>query len=296
MSQFSIRDIERLTGIKAHTLRIWEQRYNLPKPKRTDTNIRFYDDEDLKLLLNISMLNRYGHKISDITRFSRTEMLEKVANYAKEETLQRQDQQQDLQIQALIFAMLNLDERSFERTLGQSILKMGLEKTIVNVLFPFLRTVGQLWQSGSINPAYEHFMTNLIRMKILVAIDSIDVEPATNPKKFILFLPQGESHEIGLLYAHYIIKSKGHNVLYLGQNLPFDDLEKVYEKFPADYIFTSITMPPSNYNINSLIENLLNHFQKSFLVITGNYIIHHLKKLPSRVMKLEKEEDLLNLL
>jgi MerR family transcriptional regulator, light-induced transcriptional regulator len=210
MNQFSIKDIENLTGIKSHTLRIWEQRYGIPHPKRTSTNIRYYDDNDLKLLLNVSMLNRQGHKISHLTRMDQAE-LERLALSYSESTSDT-----TVQVDALMNAMFNLDELAFEKVLSTNLLKFGIEYTMTELFFPFMKRLGMLWQTGGVSPSFEHFMSNLIRQKLIVAIDSKSGIVKENAKSFILFLPETEIHELGLLFANYLLKSRGHRTLYLG--------------------------------------------------------------------------------
>jgi MerR family transcriptional regulator, light-induced transcriptional regulator len=235
MSQYSIRDLELLSGIKAHTLRIWEQRYQLLKPNRSETNIRNYDTEQMKLLLNVVLLLNHGHKISNIAKFSIQQIENKVIDLS--------DQQLNYpdQIQVLTTAMLELDEPRFEKILEVNIEKFGFENVMNFIIYPFLSKIGSLWITGAVGPAEEHFMSNLIRQKLIVAIDKLPFQPKNNHKTFVLYLPEGEYHEIGLLFANYIFKSHQHKVFYLGQSLPQADLHFVYEKYKPNYIFTCIT-------------------------------------------------------
>ncbi len=165
MSTYSIKDLEQLSGIKAHTLRIWEQRYNLLNPKRTDTNIRFYDDNDLKLILNVALLNDNGYKISKIASMNQEEMRAEVMKLT-DRTLTHDDQ-----IHALTICMIEMDEERFDKVLSTNILKLGFEQTMMNIVYPFMSKIGVLWQTGAINPAHEHFISNLVRQKLIVAID-----------------------------------------------------------------------------------------------------------------------------
>ena len=196
MSTYSIRDLEQLSGIKAHTLRIWEQRYTILSPDRTDTNIRTYGDEDLKRVLNISLLKDHGYKISEIAKFSTDELNREIIKISD-----RQLSYPD-QIQALTIAMLDLNEDRFEKIISTNILQSGFESTMINIIYPFLSRIGTLWVTGSIGPAQEHFITNLIRQKIIVAIDGQIGTSTSSGKKYVLFLPEGEFHEISLLFAH----------------------------------------------------------------------------------------------
>src|SRR5210317_1574096 len=165
MSIYSIKDLEYLSGIKAHTLRIWEQRYNFIKPKRTDTNIRYYDDEDLKFVLNVSLLKDHGHKISRICSMPEQDIQLEV-NRLMEKKMGFPEQ-----IQSLTLSMLELDEERFEKTLNTNILQIGFERTMMNLVYPFFQRIGILWQTGAIASAQEHFISNLVRQKIIVAID-----------------------------------------------------------------------------------------------------------------------------
>jgi MerR family transcriptional regulator, light-induced transcriptional regulator len=263
MNHFTIKDIEHLTGIKSHTLRIWEQRYGIPNPKRTSTNIRYYDDEDLKLLLNVSMLNRQGHKISRLTSLTKEELEKLVYEVSKDVT------DTDSQIDSLLAAMFNLDETAFERLLSSNLIKNGLEDTLLNLFFPFMKRIGLLWQAGHVSPAFEHFMSNLIRQKIIVAIDSQVSVKTAESKKFILFLPESETHELGLLFANYIIRAHGHHSIYLGQNLPYTDLDAIIGQYKCDYILTVLTSTPSRITVQNFVNNLGNRYKHVNILVTG---------------------------
>jgi MerR family transcriptional regulator, light-induced transcriptional regulator len=275
VSTYSIKDLEQLSGIKAHTLRIWEQRYSLLAPKRTETNIRYYDDEDLKLILNVALLNENGYKISKIANLSREEMREEVFSLTKR-TLTHDDQ-----IYALTITMIEMDEERFDKILSTNILKIGFEQTMVHIIYPFLSKIGILWQTGAINPAHEHFISNLVRQKLIVAIDGQMYRDTG--KKWVLFLPEGELHEIGLLFAAYIIKSKGHKVIYLGQSTPNDDLLSVYNIHQPEFLFTVITTSPSSEYAQEYIDALSERFQTSQILLTGFQVIGQDLAIPSNV-------------
>ncbi|MFW6275379.1 MAG: MerR family transcriptional regulator [bacterium] len=232
MIRYSINDLEKITGIKAHTIRIWEKRYNVVTPSRTDTNIRYYDDEDLKKLLNISTLNKHGLKISEIVKMSNEDMREKILE------ISHNSNDYESSINNLIVSMIEMDEDKFEKVLGSSIIKIGFEKTITHIIYLFLEKVGILWQVGTINPAQEHFITNLIRQKLIIAIDGQESSPKPDAKTFLLFLPEKELHELGLLFYTYIIKKAGHRVIYLGQSVPLKDVLEVIKIRNADYMIT----------------------------------------------------------
>jgi MerR family transcriptional regulator, light-induced transcriptional regulator len=284
LSTYSIKDLEQLSGIKAHTLRIWEQRYNLLNPKRTDTNIRFYDDDDLKLILNVALLNDNGYKISKIASMDPEEMRREVMKLT-ERTLTHDDQ-----IHSLTICMIEMDEDRFDKVLSTNILKLGFEQTMMNIIYPFMSKIGVLWQTGAINPAHEHFISNLVRQKLIVAIDGQMVNG--EGKKFLLFLPEGELHEISLLFASYLIKSKGNKVIYLGQNTPNEDLMSVYKIHQPDYMMTVITTSPSSEHAQDYLNALAERFSKTQLLVTGYQVIGHDLVMPANVKLMNYIRDI----
>jgi DNA-binding transcriptional MerR regulator len=283
---YSIKDLEQLSGIKAHTLRIWEQRYNILKPQRTDTNIRFYSSAELRTLLNISVLNSHGIKISKIADMSIEELCHEVRK------LTDACHKFSDQVQSLTLSMLEMDEDRFEKLVNTNLLHFGLEKTMIDVIHPFLLQIGILWQTGSINTSHEHFITNLIKQKLYVAIDGQKFVRNTLAKKFILYLPEGELHEISLLFANFILRSKGHLVTYLGQSLPMADLFAVNEIKNPDYIFTIITSTPHQEEAVAYINALSKAMPKQKLLITGYQVTSQKFDVPPNVQILSKMSDL----
>jgi len=288
VSTYSIKDLEQLSGIKAHTLRIWEQRYNLLQPKRTDTNIRFYDDDDLKLILNVALLNDNGVKISKIASMSPNELREEVMKLT-ERSLTHDDQ-----IHALTICMIEMDEERFDKILSTNILKLGFEQTMLNVIYPFMSKIGVLWQTGAINPAQEHFISNLVRQKLIVAIDG--QIPQQGGKKFLLFLPEGELHEISILFASYLIKSKGHKVIYLGQSTPNDDLLSVFKLHQPEYLLTVITTSPSSEYVQEYINALADRFASAQILVTGYQVLGQDLRFPENVSQMSYIRDIKDLL
>ncbi len=284
MSTYSIKDLEQLSGIKAHTLRIWEQRYNLLCPKRTDTNIRFYDDHDLKLILNVALLNDNGFKISKIASMEMPEIREEVMRLT-ERSLTYDDQ-----IHSLTISMIEMDEERFDKILSTNIIKIGFEHTMLKVIFPFMSKIGVLWQTGAINPAQEHFISNLVRQKLIVAIDG-QMHTHTG-KKFLLFLPEGELHEVSLLFSSFLIKNKGHKVIYLGQNTPNEDLNQVFEIHQPDYLMTVITTSPAAEFAEAYLTELANRFSNTELLVTGYQVIGQDFNLPLNVKQLNFIKDI----
>lgn len=288
MSSYSIKDLEQLSGIKAHTLRIWEQRYSLLNPKRTETNIRYYDDSDLKLILNVSLLNSKGIKISKIAAMSRVEIGNEIIRLT-EESLDHNDH-----IEALTICMVEMDEERFEKILNTNIIKFGFENTIIKIVYPFLSRIGVLWQTGAINPAQEHFISNLIRQKLIVALDGqVHIKGG---KKFLLFLPAGELHEISLLFSTYLIKKSGHKVIYLGQSTPIEDLISVYKLHQPDYLFTIITTSPSGEKMQSFLDVMSSKFQDAEILISGLQTLDSELHISSNITVLANSKDIKNIL
>jgi DNA-binding transcriptional MerR regulator len=265
-SKFSIKDLERLSGIKAHTIRIWEQRYHLLKPERTDTNIRYYSNEDLKLILNVSVLNNHGIKISKIASLNQEEIskeVKKIVNTALNETEQ---------MNALIVSMIELDETKFEELITSSIEKSGFPPTVLNLIYPFLEKIGIMWQTNTINPAQEHFISNLIRQKFIVAIDQQKNKLKLVNKKVLLYLPEGELHELSLMFYNYTIRNSGNKSIYLGQSVPFEDLEKIVGISKPDYILTVVTNQLKDQSIDEYVTKVGSTFPEIKIFFSG-YLI-----------------------
>ncbi|GAB4407933.1 MAG: MerR family transcriptional regulator [Bacteroidia bacterium] len=288
MGHYSIKDLEQLSGIKAHTLRVWEQRYGIIEPKRTQTNIRYYDDRDLQLILNISFLNRNDYKISRIADMTEAEIHEAVRKIS-DSNLEFPNQ-----VNALVISMVNLDEERFEKIISTNTLQFGFERTMIHIVYPFLQQIGILWQTGSINPAHEHFITNLIRQKLIVAIDG-QMRPQ-NPyaKKYLLFLPEGELHELSLLFSAYIIKSRHNKVTYLGQSLPLKDVEMVCDLYKPDFIFTIFTSNPVREGAISYVKEIERFAGDARILLSGYQIIEIKKHLPPSVMVFNNVPELID--
>ena len=291
LSSYTIKDVENITGVKAHTLRIWEQRYNFLTTKRTTTNIRYYDDADLRKLLNISLLNNHGYKISKIAEMSDTD----IKGLCHEITVNSITENHD--IEALTNAMLSFDEHEFNKVFSNSILRKGLQKTMVELVFPFLEKCGILWIVGEIQPAHEHFVSNLIRQKLHVGIENLGGNYLPNSKKFMLFVPTGENHDIGLLFANFMLRSSGQKVIYLGTSLPFEDLSKISSLHKPDYIFSVITALNSKVKIQHFVDTLSEHFSDSQILLSGNQILSKKDLLvPHNVKLLRSPNDFEKLL
>ena len=254
MAVYSIKDIEKITGSKAHTIRIWERRYGLVIPKRTDTNIRYYSDDDLKDILNISILNQNGLKISKIAKLTKKEVRAKV------NSLIESPKEFENIIDKMLLSMIEVDESSFLETFSDSWQLYGFEEMIESIFFPFLERLGILWQTGTIKPAQERFISNLLRQKIIVAIDNEMFDEKADKDKIIFFLPENELHEISLLFYSFIAREMGYEVIYLGASIPIKDLIEVQRVTKAKAMFSA--------HINSTkkkeIENMFVYFNETF--------------------------------
>jgi DNA-binding transcriptional MerR regulator len=284
MAHYSIKDLERLSGIHAHTIRIWEKRYQLVKPERTNTNIRVYSDNDLKRLLNVALLNKNGLKISKIARLSENDLTDKIIRLSEDYS------NIDNQIENLVVAMIDLDEVKFENLLNTIIKTVGFEKAITEVVYPFLVKIGVLWQTGNISPAQEHFVSNIIRRKLNVAIDNLGPSNISNDKKIILFLPEGEFHEISLLFYAYISKKSGFYPIYLGQSVPLNDIISVQETYKANYLFVCFTTALQDFSILDYISLISKKFKKAKIFISGSQVIAFDIKKGSNLIKIKSPE------
>ncbi|GAB3819393.1 MerR family transcriptional regulator [Pontibacter rugosus] len=289
MAQYTIKELEHLSGIKAHTIRIWEQRYNILNPKRTDTNIRFYDDADLKSLLNISLLNERGYKISKIAQMDPEQLLQKVRQLCD------QPCECSHHISALVSAMIDMCEHQFDKALSTATLQMGFQETMQQVIYPFLNKIGILWQTGNITPAHEHFVSNLIRQKLMVAIDGQVAKWKEGTPTYILYLPENELHELALLYMNYILRSHGQKVIYLGQNLPFKDLAVTYEQFKAEFICTVITSSIEREQVQPYLNKLSHRFPEAQIYIYGYQVQQDCLILPDNIKRLSCINDFIDL-
>lgn len=294
MGQYSIKDVEQLTGVKAHTLRIWEQRYQTVQPHRTETNIRYYDDEQLRFLINVALLLKHGRKVSKIFQLTGEQMHNEIKNLRTATV--SSDKYDLMMVDRLVLSMIDLDEVEFDRILTEVVVKYGFEDTMLKVIIPFLEKVGVLWATGEVNVAQEHFISNLIRRKLMVAIDGLDPVVNTDAKKFILFLPEGELHEIGLLLAQYMIKRRGHKVIYLGQSVPMEDLTKVHEVYKADVLLTYFTIHLENQGVVNCLQGLMRFFGDRKVMLCGPVANELALSLPRNFQKVSTIPDLAGLL
>jgi MerR family transcriptional regulator, light-induced transcriptional regulator len=261
MSAFTIKDLENLSGIKAHTIRMWEQRYNLLKPQRSCTNIRYYSNEELKTLLNIALLNKCGYKISHIDKMCQEEICQKVLSLRDSEAMQ------EIIVNELVQDMVDLQTDKFETTLSKYICNFGIENGVLQIIFPFLEKIGILWQTGHIMPAQEHFVTNIIRQKLIVAIDGLPCCP--EGRTCLLFLPEKEYHEMGLLFLYYLLKKQGMRVIYLGANVPMGDVASIADTMQPDLAFVHLISSFQHANLEKLVNNIETKLTGVQTIISG---------------------------
>ena len=276
MSIYSIKELEKLSGIKAHTIRIWEKRYALLTPLRTDTNIRYYGDNELKKLLNVTSLSSLGFKISKISEMSNNEINQQLENLIND--IKFSDSISEVLTNQLITSAINFDEGAFEKAFSSAILRYGLIDTYINIIYPLLEKVGILWTKSDLMPAQEHFLSNLIKQKIQSAIDNI-APAAPSDQPWVLFLPEEEVHDIGLMLSSYIIREHGSPVIYLGARVPKDSLFSVLELFPKAKLLFFLVKQFDGKSISSLVKNINVKYPESTVHISTN---------PKRVEEMEE--------
>jgi len=248
---FSIKDLENLSGVKAHTIRIWEKRYGVLEPMRTETNIRLYDSKSLQKLLNITLLHEYGYKISKISKLPPDKIPILVREIISEKSVKNHA------LSSFKMAMMNFDQPLFLNTYNTLLAEKSFREIFYEVFIPLLNEIGLLWQSETITPAHEHFISNLIKQKLLVNTEKLQLqEPIKKDKTFILFLPQNEIHEIGLLYVNYEILLHGYKTIFLGPSIPISDLKEVKKYFDPVTFVLYTTVEPVRSEIANYIQTL----------------------------------------
>ncbi len=266
MAVYSIGDLEKLSGIKAHTLRIWEKRYDLLSPKRTDTNIRYYEDDDLKQLMNVAILKKQGMRISQIAALSNSEIKKKV----------REANQNDIaghpQIDALTLAMIEFDQAHFDELMDKFIDSMGFETCMVEVVYPLLNKLSILWMTGSIKPVQEQFMSYMIRNRIISATHNL---PAPESDfQFLLFLPEGENQEISLLFLQYILRARSVETINIGLGTSLQDVSDACQIIQPDFLFTIINQPPEDMSAKAYLKHLSKLVPDGKICVTGYQLAH----------------------
>ena len=273
MNYYTIKDLETLSGIKAHTIRIWEKRYGLLEPQRSTTNIRFYSDDELKKLLNVSMLVKHGFKISKVSVFEDSQIRDEVLK------LNQKPLSSEGLIDQLIVHMVNFDDESFKNLLDQQIGKIGFEETFISIVFPLFEKIGIYWQIGSIFPAQEHFVSNITR-DLLIQAGSVHQNHQSR-LSVLFFLKEGEMHELSLLFYHFLALQAGYKTIYLGQNVPFDDLLKIEGLQKVDLVFTAFINGIEPLEMETYIDKMHKAFKRKRVFVTGAQIANQKPKLPS---------------
>lgn len=277
IGKYAIADLEALTGIRAGTLRIWEKRYQLITPSRSATNIRFYNNHHLKHLLNVNVLNKSGYKISHIAAMSASEIADKVM------ALSKVGLQTDLVADNFLISMTDLNEELFNQAFASAVASIGFEKTITDVVFPFFKRIGVMWQTGAINPAQEHFLSNLVRQKIISAIDGLAPKNEISGKRILLFLPGDEMHELGLLFLNFLLKNSGYVTIYIGQALPLADLPNIIAISRPDILVCSSSKMFKKKEGFELIDSLKTAAQGRNVYISNKRLIDLDLSLPQNL-------------
>lgn len=284
MGEYKIKDIEILTGIKSHTIRIWEKRYGIMKPERTETKIRTYTDTDLTEILNVAILNKNGWKISHIADLPVNERKNKVLEIQASE-------KGDIHFEKLLLSLIELDENSFQETLNFLMEKHGIEVTFSKHLVESLERIGVMWLTGTINAAQEHFISHLIRQKIIAETAKLPI-PKTDSPKVLLFLPEHEWHEISLLFYHYVLRKNGVHSFYLGQSLPYSSLIETVEKLKPKAVLTSILTSTDELYYGKLFKKMKSDLGEIPIFVGGHQVKLAENKLKKFVIPVHTVEDL----
>ncbi|MDO1500185.1 MerR family transcriptional regulator [Winogradskyella maritima] len=290
-NRFSIKDLENLTGIKAHTIRIWEKRYNLLTPKRTETNIRYYDLENFQKLLNVSFLNNNGYKISKIATLEDHKIPVLVREIASE------DNNESHAINSFKMAMLNFDQVLFYNTYESLLRERPFKEIFYDIFIPLLTEIGLLWQTTTITPAHEHFLVALIRQKILLNIEIIQSKtPLKSKSTYVLYLPDNEIHELGLMFIHYELVSQGNQCIFLGSSVPMENLSDILRYYDDVKYVSYFTIKP----VEEEVESYLKQFHKDIIVgnnaelyVLGRMLNHvDIPNLPKEIKSFKSIQEL----
>lgn len=292
--QFSIKELENLSGVKAHTIRIWEKRYAIFSPSRTETNIRYYSLEELQKLLNIKFLINYGYKISRIAKFSEEDIGKMVLELYSEKT------NIEFSRSILKIAMLNFDAALFDQTCVELLKTKSFEDVFIEVFIPFLYDIGLLWQTNAIKPIHEHFISHLIYLKLVenTNLENTKIKQFVEDKIFVLFLPENEVHEISLMFLNYLLIRKGYRTIYLGSSVPFEDLLELDKFYGAINYVSNFTISPSVEGLNDYIDKfhqflLQNNSNKFFI---SGYQTQYLLNYPEKVNVFKSLDEIISLI
>ncbi len=292
MRSYQITELEHLTGIKAHTIRIWEKRYKLIEPDRTSTNYRRYNDEQVKKLLNVSTLLSNGYKISKIAALSEKELHGEILESQSSISI---DAICIVFINNMLKAMISFDESAFEKNYNTVIDKFGLFDGMIKVFDPLLKKIDMLWAIDDVSTAQEHFALHLIKRKLMVATDLLPLSK-NKKKKFLLLLVPGEMHDMSLLFANYVIRSKGYETIYLGQDVPYENISLVIKQTKPNYILTFFTLAQDAKDVYNDLKNNIHLNESTRLLVSGNTAITDLLKNKLSAEIIYQSTDLLKYL
>lgn len=292
MNLFSISQLAQFSGIKPHTIRIWEQRYNALKPNRSEGNTRYYDNSQLRRLLNIVSLMESGHKVSELGSMTDQGLFELLGKINSGDT---ENEPTEYFISQLITAGMSYDEAHFEKSFSHCLLRFGMKDAYIKVLYPMLERIGILWASDKFPTANEHFISNLVRQKLFTAIDYLPA-PNSGSDSWLLFLPENEYHEIGLLFAYYLIRLSGRKATYLGSNVPQQSLIAAVNDTSPDNLLFFLVHNDFPDQIQNYLNNLKSNLADKNIFLTGNPKLIGQIKTGENIKWLKSVEDLKQLL
>jgi DNA-binding transcriptional MerR regulator len=285
MNQFTIKDIENLSGIKAHTWRIWEQRYNIGMPQRKESNHRFYDNENLKQILRISYLYHGGLKISKIASLDNDEIRLKAMEALPVEN------GNEYYIKELLEAAIDLDEERFERTFQEALKRVGVENTILRIIYPFQDKIGVLWLTDHVIPAQEHFTSNIIRQKLSVAIDNLPLVKETTKKEILLFTPEKEHHELPLQLIYFLLRKNNNKVIYYGSNVSLESIEAYRRNKSFKYLLFHLVTNLTTKHAQDYVNEISNLFRDISIYMSGVSVLQ-VKDVPANVNLLKSMDEI----
>lgn len=287
MNQFSISQLERFSGIKAHTIRIWEQRYNALQPNRSEGNTRYYDDDQLRRLLNIVSLSKQDYKVSELCAMTDQQLFKLVWELKNE----IENKTEEYFISQLVAAGISYDESYFDKIFSHTLLRYGMKDTYLKVIYPVLDRTGLMWTCNNLAPANEHFISNLFRQKLFTAIDALP-SPKPESESWLLFLQENEFHEIGLLLAHYLIRLSGKKVIFLGSNVPMESVIAAAKEISCDNLLLFLVHRDSELEVCQYLKDLNSRFTGKNIYIAGEQKRLNQIKKTKNVIFLSSVDDL----
>lgn len=287
MNQFTIKDIENLSGIKAHTWRIWEQRYQIGISQRKESNHRFFNNDNLKQILRIAYLYRRGFKISKIAALAPEEMKAMALSELPDKNVN------EFYINELIEASIDLDEERFERTFNEALRNMRIEEVILNIINPFQEKIGVLWLTDHLIPAQEHFTSNIIRHKVAKAIDDLPFVRNTEKKEILLFTPENERHELLLQFVHYLLKKNGNKVIYFGSNTSLQSIEMYMQNRPFKYLYFHLITNLTSISPDEYLRDISHRFPDKQIIMSGTEVLQ-VAQAPKNVRLLKSVQEIVD--